>query len=84
MRFYGQSLEYWMNKDTAEISEAVRALEALEAREDLRMLTVNNFSYLKKQDQKRISSELKSASDPTPKERKPLSMAELAKVIANG
>lgn len=83
MRFYGQNLEYWLNKDTPTLSQATQALEILEAKEDLRALEVCNYSDMKKETQTSIFNKLTKAANPEKFEsRRPLTMADFAKQLA--
>jgi hypothetical protein len=79
MRFFGQSIEYWMSQDAHLISQMIGVLESLSSREILDLITASNFSEMKKEERTKIWSRLNKKAYQT--EQKPINLSELSKLI---
>lgn len=70
-----------MEKDCFEISQAVRILEALEARELRNMILSSSYPEMKKDSRAKIDRDINRISNLSFEEKKRISNAELAKLL---
>lgn len=80
MRFFGGSLSEWLATDADTAIEMAQVMEQLQAEEMTGDITVASFPHMKKEAQKKISSQLRKASQPKV-EKRALSTAEVANII---
>jgi hypothetical protein len=81
MRFFGGSLESWLDKDTETISMLVKCMDAIKAGEMLDQITVTNFPQLKKQAKQSMHDDLVKRTRVFHQEQKALTTKELAQLL---
>ena len=80
MRFFGENVEYWMNKDCHDVSELVKILEMIEAREIQNQILVASFPQMKKNEREKVSRQLERTATQSV-EKRPVQLKDLAKII---
>lgn len=80
MRFFGENVEYWLNKDCSEVSDMVKVLEMIEARETQNKILVASFPQMKKNEREKISRQLERQATQSV-EKRAIQLSDLAKLI---
>lgn len=70
-----------MSKDSIEVSNAVRVLESIEARELRNMVTASSFTDLKKELREKFDRDLSRRENLSFEEKKPITMKELSSIL---
>jgi hypothetical protein len=83
VRFFGQKIEYWMGRDCSEISDLVKIMEMIEARELQNKILVASFPSMKKNEREKVSRKLERQAVQT-LEKRPIQLSDLAKIITGG
>lgn len=80
VRFFGQSIEYWMARDCHEISDLIKILEMIEARELQNEILIASFPSMKKNEREKVSRKLERQATQSV-EKRPIQLSDLAKIL---
>lgn len=80
VRFFGQNIEYWMQKDCLEIADLIKILEMIEARELQNEILVSSFPSMKKNERESVTKKLERQATQSLQKRA-VQLSDLAKLI---
>lgn len=80
VRFFGQSVEYWMDKDCFEIADMVKIMEMIEAREMQNNILVASFPQMKKNEREKVSRKLEKQATQSV-EKRAIQLSDLAGIL---
>lgn len=79
-RFYGGTPHEWLKQDAYYVSEVVKVMEALEAKEKLSDLTAHSFTSMKLPDRTKVRSNLERQASSI-MERKAITPQDLSRLL---
>ena len=80
VRFFGQSVEYWMNRDCHEIADLIKIMEMIEAREIQNNILVASFPQMKKNEREKVSRRLEKQATQSV-EKRAIQLSDLASIL---
>lgn len=80
VRFFGENIEYWMARDCHEISDLIKIMEMIEAREIQNNILVASFPQMKKNEREKVSRKLEKQATQSI-EKRAIQLSDLAKLI---